>query len=133
MFSLQEIFGKQVKVTLDVSFKAEKIVEEKRGSNKNWYWEIVCKRGLIYPQSLDKNTVCIQTTTRIGKKLIRLFGTKAVFKRSGDSEFEFIIPLDLVKTTFRYLKPKKRRQLTDSQKAALITRLNSFRKAKCPQ
>lgn len=119
MFSLKQMFGKVVKVTRDVSAPKENPSE--------WYEEIQGKRGLIYPQSLDNNTVCVQTTKRLAKQMLSLFKDKAVEKRHGDDEYEFIIPVDLVKSTFRYIKPKKRRVLSESQKQACRDRLNAYK------
>lgn len=129
MFNLKEMFDSTVKVTLDQSW----LVKWPTGCTKTEYdklerYEIVGKKGTIYPQNLDKNTVCVQTTKRIGKKLLALFGEKAYFKRETDIEFELVIPIDLIKSTFRYIKPKFKRQLTEPQKAALIARLRGVSK-----
>lgn len=116
MFSLKEMFGKEVKVTLDPSFP----VKDKDG----WCWEIVGKRGKIYPMSLVNNTVCLQLNPRIGKTVQKLFGAKAVIHTNCDEALTLVIPVEIVRSTFRYLKPKRRRQLSPEALQALLARFN---------
>ncbi len=59
--------------------------------------------------------------------MLTLFKDKAAMKRHGDTEYEFIIPVDLVKSTFRYIKPRKVRQYTEAQKQVMAARLKAFR------
>ena len=120
MFSLKKMFGKQVRVTVGAGIKEAPF---------EWYEQIVGKRGLIYPQSLVDDTVCVQSPCIQHKKMMELFGDKATFKRRGDAEYEFIIPVSLVRSTFRYIKPKKYRQLTEDQKNILRLRLAALRPA----
>lgn len=103
MFSLKELFDKQVVVTLDPSWKGSGSSLE----DKLWCYEIVGKRGKLYPQTV--NSVCVCTTLRIAKRLLSLFGDKAQFKRRSDDEMEIVIPVSLVQSTFRYIKPTRRR------------------------
>lgn len=112
MFSLKELFDKQVVVTLQRPFSP---------NEKLFYYEIIGKRGFVYPQ--NEKEVCVQTTPRIGAKLLALFGSKARYKRRSDVEFELIIPVELTSSVFRYIKPKRRKQFTPEQKAAMTARL----------
>ena len=118
MFSLKQMFGKQVKVTTE-----DCPIEGDRA----WYEEIRGKRGFIYPQS--ETHVCVQTTKQIHKKLMELFGDKAKHKRHGDAEYELIIPVELTRSVFRYIKPRKYRQLSEAQKNVLRARLAAIRAA----
>jgi|ERR1041385_1085961 hypothetical protein len=106
MFSLKELFDKNVVVSLDKSWSC-RWPGGKEPEDKLWCYEIVGKRGLLYPQS--ENSVCVCADLRTGRRLLKLFGSKARFKRKSDIEFELIIPLELVKSTFRYIKPRMRR------------------------
>lgn len=121
MFSLREKFGKEVKITYDETWYHEK---NKTEEDELWLQEIVGVRGKIYPQSQTTVTVCC--TPVMGRKLMALYGSKAVFKRRGDIEFEFIIPVDCARTAFRYIKARKRKTLNPVQKAAAIARLSKF-------
>lgn len=136
MFSLKELFGNQVVVSLDESWykpwpnidvRTDRSVklEGKSEEDKRWCYEIVGKRGVIYPQT--ETEVCVATTARIAKKLIALFGTNCRIYRTCDEGIDLIIPIKLIRSTFRYIKPKQRRQLTDAQKAVLTQRLRGKR------
>jgi len=106
MFSLKEMFDKEVIVTLAEAWAA-KWPGGRYASDQPHYYEIVGKRGRIYPE--DETTVCLQVPKATGKRLLKLFGPKCVFKRRSDDEFELIIPLELIRSCFRYIKPRFRR------------------------
>ncbi len=132
MFSLKEMFDKKVVVSLDPSWncpwpnidcrrKGSPSLPSKSELDKLWCYEIVGKRGKIYPQS--ETRVCVSTTPRIGRKLQNIFKSEAEFKRRGDWEYELTIPLHLIESTFRYIKPHKRRIVTQEQAKLLTERL----------
>lgn len=128
MFSLKELFDKQVQVTLDDSWNCPWPGGGKTADEKLWYYEIKGKRGTIYPQS--ETEVTVEVSTRLGKKLISLFGPNCRVRRVCDEGMDIVIPVKLIKSTFRYIKPKFRKQLSQAQKDVLIARL---RAAKLPQ
>lgn len=121
MFSLKELFDKEVIVTMDPSWNVPWPVKgAKTHAERLWYYEIVGKRGKIYPQT--ETEVTVTTTHRIGKKLVALFREKCRTRRDCDESIDVVIPVDLIKSTFRYIKPRYRKQLSEAQKEALKAR-----------
>jgi hypothetical protein len=125
MFSLKELFDKTVIVSLDESWMAPWFGGGKDEDAKRWCYEIVGKRGLIYPQT--ETEVCVATSSRIAKRLLVLLGSNCRVLRTCDEGIDVAIPVKLVKSTFPYIKPRFRRVLTSEQKTALTQRLRGRR------
>ena len=124
MFSLKEIFDKDVKVTLDPSWHV-KGPGGRLPDDKLWCYEIVGSRGRIYPQS--ETEVCVETSARIAKKLIALFQSNCRIHRICDEGVDVVIPVKLISSVFRYIKPKKRKVLSPDQLQVLRDRLRGTR------
>lgn len=124
MFSLKEMFENQVVVSLDESWN-KPWPGGKTEEDKPWCYEIVGKRGTIYPSS--ESHICVRTTSRIGARLLKLFKADAALINRGDTEWTIRLPLALTRSVFRYIKPTRKRQLSPEQKEVLTQRLRASR------
>jgi hypothetical protein len=91
-----------------------------RGDGR-WFVEIVCQRGLIYPNR-GADVLAFTTSADAWKSLLEI-GVKP--NRVGDKERECSFPVSLLDQVAAIVKPKRRRSL-DPDRARAIGRATAY-------
>src|SRR5262245_31382789 len=122
---LKALYGARFQITFD---------EAAEGRRKDsWLMQIPCagKGVMIYPHG--ENLLAVQCDHRpsIAKRLAEL-GLRLA--QDGDAEKTFVIPVERFEEVAAIVKPRRRRLLTEEQRAmlAIIRKPFLFQKARCP-
>ncbi len=91
-----------------------------------WLMEIPCRRGRVWPQG-GEILAAVGTGRNVGGKLRRL---PCVLSARGDFETVVTFHVNDIEAVLAILKPYRRRQLSEAQKARQVERLAAFRFAK---
>lgn len=124
MINLKEQYGKRYRVTMDESWDAEK-PEYRKLEDKFWYYEIWGKRGWCYNQNLT--TLALELNNRIFNAFKDTMPFPCDHVRVGDETQKLIVSEEHAEKAISFLIPRKRRQLTEEQKAAFSERIKSYR------
>lgn len=126
---LMKKYGKRYKVSRDPSWDAETAenrTEFRKSGEEPWYWELIGRKGRLYPHG---ETVCaVLLSPRISAKLERssLFKSgEAKLKVVPDEGSIYLIPNATTDTVLPYLQPRKRRILSPEQRQKAIERLKA--------
>lgn len=122
MINLKEQYGKKYRVTLDESWGVE---VNKKPEDRAWYDEIHGKRGWCYIQ--NPQTLAIELKNRIFNAFIDSLPFPYNHVRVGDETQKLLINEKHIDKAISFLRPRKRRQFTEEQKAKLSERLKSYR------
>jgi hypothetical protein len=127
VINLKEIVGKRYKITLDESYEA--------GADDNgklWYYRIEARSGHVYVHSETQLGVYVKGRLKIG--MVGAIPGLRLHQR-GDLEATYVFAPELLDRVATEIKAKKRRQLSDEQKARLIeqgtrglSKINTLRK-----
>lgn len=114
MTNLQEMFGKRFKVTDDGT-------DDTCRAERPWSMELKGKSGTIYPYGQDGSLAIWTAKTSTITKLngMRDQGVKCIQGGGFAYECAYKFPLALFETIAAIIRPRKRRQMTPEQKAAL--------------
>lgn len=112
VINLRERFGKLYRISHD---------EAAESRNDPWTYTLSCERGTIYPHGGDLLAVEVDGRPITAKKVAALPGV--VLHQDGDHEKTFLFHVDLFEQVAELVKPRKRRHLTDEQRAAAAVRL----------
>lgn len=113
---LQKLFGKRYRVTLEANGVTKSQTPE---AEYPWLYEIVGRKGMVYPHGSNV-LAAVGFTPSSSRKLRGL--THALTVR-GDQEVVITFEPKNIESVFKIIKPRKRRRLTDEQRAAAIERL----------
>jgi len=122
---LKALYGARFQITFDEAAE--------RGRKDLWMMQIPCagKGVMIYPHG--ENLLAVQCDNRpsIAKRLADL-GLRLV--QDGDAEKTFVFPVERFEEVAAIVKPRRRRLLTEEQRAMLasIRKPFLFQKARCP-
>ena len=126
--NLKQLVGDRCRVTMDESWSAETPENrtEFRNNGEEWrYQEIKGKYGLIYPY--DQDFLSVSLTPKIAKRCMGDFGSDTTVLQMANDAITLKAPLKFLNRLLRYVKPKKIREYTPEQKAALASRLAAYR------
>ena len=115
--NFHDLFGDRFQIGHD---PAAKTPAEQRDP---WMMTLLCENGLIYPHGANRLAVECKGVT--GKKLLAMSGITV--HQQGDTEWTLLFDLAMADQVFDILKPRKRRTLSEEQKAANVERLKKHR------
>ena len=129
VINLQDDFGDRYRVTYEESY----FVERSRQTVVDpWLMIIPCRFGHIFPHGDDILAASVDGFPKIAGRLRRLAGVH--IHQDGDfGELTVLFPVGTFDTVAEIMRPRRRRQLTDQQRAELAERgrraLAGFREA----
>jgi len=94
-----------------------------RKADKEWYLELRGERGTLYGNNAD--SFWVHTTPR---RLSAFAAADPREVRQGDNEVELLYEIDQLDAVLALLRPRKRKNLTPEQRAAIADRLLASRK-----
>lgn len=121
MIDLKAQYGKRYRVTLDESWDVE---INKKTEDRIWYDEIWGRRGWCYIQ--NPTTLALEIRSSMWPKFERNPPFPYVLKRFGEST-KVLVDEKYVDKAIHFIIPRRKRQLTDEQKAVNSARLAKFR------
>lgn len=121
--NLKRRFGAVFRVQNEEAYKAEHGTAARK--HDPWYMIIPCQHGHIYPHG--KNLLGVATNKRggIAQKLRKIPGVQVV--QDGDDGINAIFHVDLLDQVAAVIKPRRRRRMTEEQKANAVARLAKIR------
>ena len=125
---LKRMFGDKYIITLDESWDAEtpeNRAEFKAKGEEWWYYEIKGKCGTVYPYS--ETQIAVVLPTRTARRLVKLMGSELTLLQHADDAMCYKADAKHTAAIVRFIKPKRLRQLTAEQRAAMVTRLARYR------
>ena len=115
--NLKEFFGHRFNVGYDPA--AETYAERQNP----WMMTLCCMNGVIYPHGSTLLAVECKGTT--AKRLMDLPGVTV--HQQGDMEWTLLFDVAIFEAVAAIVKPRKRRRLTEDQRAGNVERLKAFR------
>jgi hypothetical protein len=125
--NLLEMFGDRFRITWDPAYDAK---GKHRATIDVWYAQIPCRFGTIYPYGDTILAVEVDYHRHIAKRLADLPGLK--LHHNGDHEKTFLFDVADFEKVAEIVQPRRRRQLTEEQRAVLVERLARVRPS-CPE
>jgi hypothetical protein len=124
--NLKKRFGRQYRVAYEESYYAEK--QEFRAAEAQWLIVILCRHGHISPWGGDKLAACTAKAGSMAKRLKSLpFATVA---QDGDDGANVVFAVEHFEEVAAIMKPRRRRRLSEAQRAAAAERLRKYQPAK---
>ena len=111
--NLKDLYGKRYKIGFDPS-----VQYEEGGKRDPWYYLILCRSGNIYPYS-DELLGFHCTSRIIRNRLHKEHPEIRVQNWSDDGEAIFLFPVELFDIVAEYAKPRKKRQVSESERKRL--------------
>lgn len=119
---LKALFGRDYQVTYEESYRAER---GKCGRGHDpWLLVMPCRHGHIYPHGEDYLAASTNHRGRVARRLAALPFVRIVQDGSDGINVEF--HSDDFDQVAAVMKPKRRRRLTDNQRADQVERLRDF-------
>jgi hypothetical protein len=123
--NLRETFGERFRIAFDPAYDHRGVPRAKLDP---WMMTIPCQGGItIYPHGGELLAVEVDYHPGIAKKLAAVEGVR--LHQNGDGEKTFTFPVGLFDGIAGIVKPKRRRRLTDAQRAICRERLAKVRAA----
>lgn len=122
MIDLKEKFGKRYRVTLDESWDVER---NRKAEDRPWYDEILGSRGWCYLQ--NRSVLAVEMKNRVFNAYEHKMPFPYSHVRVGDETQKLLVNEEHIDKSISFIRPKRRRQLTDEQKSKLSERLAKFR------
>jgi hypothetical protein len=112
--NLLERFGDRYKIAFDEAYNPRHLPKDRLDP---WMMVIPCRGGVIYPYGRDLLAVEVDGHPGAAKALAATPGVRLY--QDGDREQTFLFPIDLFERVAAIVRPRKRRRLTESHRAAL--------------
>jgi hypothetical protein len=106
--NLRALFGDRYRIGYDPA--AETAAER----NDPWMMTLPCQNGVIYPHGA--NRLAVECKTQPAHKLMAI--PAITVQQQGDAQWTLIFDLEMADLVFGIVKPRKRRKLSEVQKAA---------------
>lgn len=120
--NLKEMFGDRFKIDVDESYYAER--PELRREEEPWLTHVVCQHGHIGVWGED---LLVAATNSAGSVAMRLKALPFVqVAQDGADGVNVTFPLEHFDAVAEIMKPRKRRRLSEEQRAANIERLAKY-------
>ncbi len=120
--NLQTMFGNKYRITYDESYDVK---GTRRATRDPWMMQIPCRRGVtIFPHSDELLAVELDRHNKMARRIAKLPGT--VIHQDGDHEKTILFPVCVFDTIAEIVQPRKRRILSEEQKARLASQGNRF-------
>lgn len=123
--NLKQRFGDRYKVKYEESYYA---VRSKQTIEDPWQMILLCQHGHISPWDSSKLAACTKHPGRIANRLKGLPFTEAV--QDGDDGTNVVFDVAHFDEVAEIMKPRRRRRMSDTQKAAAAARLRQYQPAK---
>lgn len=126
--NLKQLVGERYRVTMDESWSAETPENrtEFRKSGEEWrYQEIKGKYGLIYPYNEDFLSVSL--TLKMSRRCMTDISPDAEIYQRADDAITLKVHVRHLNRLLRYVKPRKVREYTPEERAALVSRSAVYR------
>jgi hypothetical protein len=123
--NLMDRFGSEYRIEFDPAFDPK---HKQRENLDAWMMTLPCRFGVIYPWGGDRLSVEVDYHLRIAKRLAALPGV--TLTQDGDEEKTFTFPVSIFDEVAKIVQPRRRRHLSDEQKAKAAETLRPFRYAK---
>lgn len=120
--NLMRLYGERFRITFDEAYSTFKVPKAKRDP---WMMQIPCKFGTIYPYSDELLAIDVDNHPVAAKAVAAV--DDALWHQDGDREKTFLFPLESFEAVAAIVRPRKRRRLTEGQKAKLAASGNLFR------
>jgi hypothetical protein len=114
--NLLEMFGDRFRVSFDPAYDPDHVPRTKLDP---WMMQLLCERGVIYPYGGDRLAVEIDSRPQTAKAVGAIPGV--VLYQDGSTEKTFLFPLSLFDQVAGIVRPRKRRRLSDEQRAAFVS------------
>ncbi len=116
---LKALYGARFRITFDEA------AEGRTGRNDPWLMQIPCAGKRVMIHLYGENLLAVQCDNRpsIAKRLAEL-GLRLV--QDGDVEKTFVFPVELFEQVAAIVKPRRRRVLSEQQKAVLAHHRSPF-------
>jgi hypothetical protein len=115
--NLQSLFGNRFRTEHD---PAAKTPSEKADP---WMMTLPCQNGDIYPHGADR--LAVECKTKTAHKLMAMSGITV--HQQGDTEWTLLFDVAMFDAVAAIVKPRRRRRLSEEQKAANVERLKDHR------
>lgn len=114
MLNLKEFVQRKYRVTVDPSFEFTGVKDDRL-----WYYQIPGRHGHVYVHGIE--TLGVYVT---GRLKINMVGAIPGLKlhQKGDTEATYIFAPELLDVVATEIKARKRRRLTEAQRAVLVER-----------
>ena len=119
---LRKKFGHLFKITTDPAYDTSHVP---RKCLDPWYFQIPCKFGIIWPYGGKLIAVEVDYHPQASRKLVLVPGVR--LWQDGDQEKTFLFDLGIFDLVTEIVQPKKRKQLSEEQKARLADLGREFR------
>ena len=123
--NLKDRFGDRFKVKYEESYYA---VRSKQTIEDPWRMILLCQYGHICPWGGSKLAACTKRSGRIANKLMALSFIELA--QDGDDGTNVVFDAAHFDEVARIMKPRRRRRMSDAQKAAAAERLRQYQPAK---
>jgi hypothetical protein len=129
------MFGQKYKVEFNRQcYLADKKVSRlgacKVSTEKEWYYSISCKYGDIAISSDRDDLYFYCKSARVARTIEREMSGKLCNCQITDIDAMIYFKLEHIKEIFKYAKPRRKKQLNDEQKSALVSNLEKYRQKK---
>lgn len=127
MIDLMKLYGKKYRVTMDESWDAENPdnrTEWKANGEIAWYYEIVGKRGKLYPQK--ENAFALECTEKVWNNMRTKYGLNLERLRGCDEGPTLLVKESDLDTVVKAIGARKRKVLSPEQKQLQIERLKKY-------
>ena len=114
--NLKELFGDRFKLDVDEGFYAER--PEFRRDEEVWLTHILCQHGHIGVWGDDLLVACTNSAGSVAKRLAALSFTTVV--QDGSDGLNATFPVEHFDKVAAIIKPRKRRRLSEEQRARLV-------------
>lgn len=121
--NLKERFGKKYRVDYEESYYAER--GDGARADDPWLQTILCQRGRVFPWGGDKLAA---STNGRGPTATKLTGLHFVtVPQDGDDGVTVVFPVDKFAQIAKLMLPRRRRQVSDAERARLAAMGAGFR------
>ena len=127
-FNLRRMFGDRYKVGYEESYYAEYGPNAVR--EDPWLMIILCQHGHICPWGESNLAACTDKNGLIANRLRKLPFIDRNATMDGDDGINAVFDIKHFATVAQIMKPRKRRRMTEEQRAAASERLRKYQPAK---
>jgi hypothetical protein len=124
--NLKQRFGDRYKVEFEQSYHVER--PEFRAAEAPWLMMVPCQHGEICPWGDENLAACTSKAGSVAKRLKALPYTTVA--QDGDDGANVVFPVGHFDEVVAIMKPRRRRRLSEGQRAAAAEHLRKYQPAK---
>ena len=122
--NLKRRFGKRYRVKYEASYYAER--SKHAWGEDPWLMIVLCQHGHICPWGGDLLAACTNKRGPTARRLLSLPFILREQSQVGDDGANVVFPVDHFAEVAAIMKPRRRRRLTEEQRAAATARLAKY-------